>query len=57
MKITFTGKFTEYLLWNLLLTLLSVCTLGLGLIYQAYWNQKYFVDHLKIENNVNVSDN
>lgn len=48
MKIIYKGKFTEYFIYNLGLTLLSIITLGLGFIYQAYWNQKYFFEHLEI---------
>lgn len=48
-KVYFTGKFFEYFLMNIGLTILSIITLGLGLFYQVYWNQKYFVDHLEIE--------
>lgn len=50
MKIKYTGKFGEYFIMNLGLGLLSIITLGLGLIYQAYWNQKYFFEHMEIEN-------
>lgn len=48
-KVYFTGKFGEYFLMNIGLTVLSLITFGLGFFYQVYWNQKYFVDHLEIE--------
>jgi len=48
-KILFTGKFGEYFIMNLGLTVLSILTLGIGFIYQTYWNMKYFVSKLEIE--------
>ena len=47
-KIKYTGKFTEYFFMNLGLTFLSILTLGIGFIYQSYWNKKYFFEHLEI---------
>jgi uncharacterized membrane protein YjgN (DUF898 family) len=46
--IKFTGGFGEYFLMNLGLTVLSIVTLGIGSIYQIYWNAKYFVSKLEI---------
>jgi len=48
-KIVYTGSFGTYLLANLGLVLLDIVTLGFGAIYHAYWNQKYFVEHLEIK--------
>lgn len=48
-RILFTGHFGEYFLMNLGLSVLSILTLGIGFIYQAYWNMKYFVSKLEIE--------
>lgn len=48
-KVVFTGGFWEYFGMNIALSLLSVFTLGIGFIYQIFWNMKYFVSHLEIE--------
>lgn len=48
-QIIYTGKFSEFFFMNLGLSFLGIITLGLGFIYQSYWNQKYFFEHLEIK--------
>jgi len=47
-RIHFIGNFWEFFLGSLLLFLFGIITLGLGWIYMAYWQAKYFVAHLEI---------
>lgn len=49
MKIKFTGSFGEFFVTALGLSILGILTFGLGFIYMAYWQFKYFFTHLEIE--------
>ena len=53
-KIRFTGDFWPWFGMNLLWALLTIITVGLFGFYMAYWNGKYFVDHLQLELPVGV---
>jgi len=48
-RVVFTGSFMEFFIYNVGLTVLSIVTFGLALIYQTYWNGKYFISHIEIE--------
>ena len=48
MKIIYTGKFLEWLVWNIALTVLTIVTFGIASPYLFYWNKKYFFEHLEI---------
>ena len=48
-KIIFTGNFWDYFFKTLGLLLLIVITFGLLAPYFAWWQAKYFVNHLEVE--------
>lgn len=48
MKVVFTGKFTEYLLMLLGLTVLGILTFGIVWLYLPFWQMKYIVEHIEI---------
>lgn len=48
-KIFFTGNFWDYFFKTLGLLILTVITVGLMVPYFAWWQAKYFVNHLEVE--------
>ncbi len=48
-KVFFTGNFWDYFFKTLGLAILTILTFGLLFPYLAWWQAKYFFNHLEIE--------
>lgn len=48
-KLHFNGNFGDFFLYNFLLLLLDMITMGIASIYHVWWNIKYVIDNLSIE--------
>ncbi|BBM88468.1 hypothetical protein COTS27_00147 [Spirochaetota bacterium] len=44
----FTGNFFQYLVNSLFFALVSIATLGLGVVFYAYWFGRWFINHTEI---------
>ena len=49
MKLKFTGEGIAFVLINLGLALLSMITLGIAVPYWFYWNVKYIVNNIEVQ--------
>lgn len=54
MKLKFKGNSTKFVLVSILLSIVSVITLGLLLPYQLYWTVKFFIDGTELVNEVST---
>ena len=48
-KLKFNGKLLEFVGVNILLSIITLMTFGLGSIFQLYWNIQYVVNNTTIE--------